>query len=149
MPEEEDPDDLKTPEEHLQEIRDFIRMKGEEQAAEVTKSAELPVLRKFVEEDLASSKLLHPHPPSQDALRSAENIVSEALIIEQQVMPDAILATEEPNIKKMKVAAESGAADHIAHPTSLPGNILLLRENTTRNFVSASGDGIKNTARRA
>ena len=41
MPEEEDPDDLKTPEEHLQEIKDFIRMKGEEQAAEVSEAAQL------------------------------------------------------------------------------------------------------------
>ena len=80
----------------------------------------------------------------EQAVKVAEGVVPEALIIEHQAMPDAILATEEPNIKKMKVAADSGAVDHIAHPTSLPGNILLLRDNTTRNFVSASGDGIKN-----
>ena len=48
---------------------------------------------------------------------------------------------------KTKVAADSGVMDHITRPSSLPGNIKLTKENSVRNFVSASGDGIKNHGR--
>ena len=44
----------------------------------------------------------------------------------------------------MCVAAASGAVDHIAHPDSLPGDVRLERDDSAKNFISASGDGIKN-----
>ena len=59
------------------------------------------------------------------------------------------LQRRRPSSKSIKVAADSGAVDHIAHPTSLPGTIRLMKDGTLKNFVSASGDSIKNHGKAA
>ena len=90
-----------------------------------------------------------PSPEAFELLAKAEQIAAETLIIEHEDLPDEILAAAAPVIKKIKVAAESGAVDHIAHPTSLPGTIRLLNDGTLENFGSASGDSIKNHGKAA
>ena len=44
----------------------------------------------------------------------------------------------------MKVAADSGAVDHITNAANLPGNVVLVKTEKHRDFINASGDGIKN-----
>ena len=46
--------------------------------------------------------------------------------------------------RKMKVAADSGAVDHIANASNLPGNVILRKTDKHRDFVNASGGGIRN-----
>ena len=50
-------------------------------------------------------------------------------------------------VRKMKAAADSGAVDHIAHPSNLPGDVILLKTAQHRVFVNASGGGINNHGR--
>ena len=49
-------------------------------------------------------------------------------------------------VKRMRVAADSGAVDHIANPKDIPGNAVLKQPTgrKARNFVDASGGSIKN-----
>ena len=47
-------------------------------------------------------------------------------------------------VKKIRVAADSGAVDHIANPSDLPGDVQLIKNEEHRDFVNASGGGIKN-----
>ena len=49
-------------------------------------------------------------------------------------------------VKRMRVAADSGAVDHIANPKDIPGNAVLRQPKgrKARNFVDASGGSIKN-----
>ena len=53
-----------------------------------------------------------------------------------------VMAVE--TVRKMKVAADSGAVDHIANAANLPGNVILRKTAKHRDFVNASGGGIRN-----
>ena len=86
----------------------------------------------------------HPDAGAGGALAKAEAIAREAMIIEHEDIPDGQIMAAEETMRKIRVALDSGAVDHIAHPSSLPGEIRLLKDGTIRNFVSASGDSIRN-----
>ena len=70
-------------------------------------------------------------------------------ILESQIMPieyadDEVLTTTRE--VKVKIAADSGAVDHIANPANIPGDAKLRMPSSgrLRNFVAANGDPIKN-----
>ncbi len=69
---------------------------------------------------------------------------SQIMPIEYADMPDEVLSTTRE--VKIKVAADSGAVDHIANPANVPGNAKLRipASGRLRNFVAANGDPIKN-----
>ena len=83
------------------------------------------------------------------AVKEAEDVMHEAMLIEHQDLPDEQILAAEETIRKIRVAIDSGAVDHIAHPASLPGEIRLMKDGTLRNFVSASGDSIRNHGKAA
>ncbi len=49
--------------------------------------------------------------------------------------------TEEVEIR---VANDSGSVDHVVHPKDIPKTVQIVKPKRVRNFVSVSGDGIKN-----
>ena len=48
------------------------------------------------------------------------------------------------DVKKFRLAADPAAVDHIANPSDLPGDVQLIKTQEHRDFVNASGGGIKN-----
>ena len=114
------------------------------------------LMRRFQELSHVINRAFKPKPVTDDlslatagAVAKAEEILHEAMIIEHQDLPDEQIMTAEETIRKIRVAIDSGAVDHIAHPTSLPGEIRLMKDGTLRNFVSASGDSIRNHGKAA
>ncbi len=72
-------------------------------------------------------------------------------ILEAQIMPIEYADTPDEVLNttrevKVKIAADSGAVDHIANPANIPGDAKLRMPSSgrLRNFVAANGDPIKN-----
>ena len=73
-----------------------------------------------------------------------EDSEEPVLPIEYEELPEEVLVTTQE--VKIKIAADSGAVDHIANPANVPSaaKIRTPENGRMRNFVAANGDSIKN-----
>ena len=67
-----------------------------------------------------------------------EEVIAPIIYQERQMVMTA------ETVRKIKIAADSGAVDHIANANNLPGNVVLKKTDKHRDFINASGGGIKN-----
>ena len=74
----------------------------------------------------------------QEEQRHHEELIAPIIYQEREMVMTA------ESVRTMKVAADSGAVDHIANASNLPGNVILVKTEKHRDFINASGGGIKN-----
>ena len=84
----------------------------------------------------AAAGVLQEH--GDDEERRREELIAPIVYQEKEMVMTA------EKVRKLKIAADSGAVDHIANPSNLPGNAMLIKTQAHRDFVNASGGGIKN-----
>ena len=74
----------------------------------------------------------------QDEQKHMQDIIAPIVYQEKEMVMTA------EKVRNIRIAADSGAVGHIANPEDLPGDVLLIKGKKHRDFVNASGGGIKN-----